>query len=176
MTDRLGGWIQLVSGKPFWPLDPRPEEIEISDIAWALSNLCRYGGHCRRFYSVGEHSVLVSRLVPSEYALWGLLHDATEAYLVDLPKPIKDYMPTYRTAEYQLANCIAIRFDLSWPMPEPVKYADQQIRFAERAALLTPSELEWNVSGEPPDVTVNAWPPVVANSAFHQRFRELTQK
>ena len=79
-TSRNGDWLQTFTGKAFFPLDPRPEEMDIFDIAHALSNLCRYGGHCNKFYSVAEHSVLVSILCRLYYgeqvALQGLLHDA----------------------------------------------------------------------------------------------------
>ena len=81
---RIGDWMQTYTGERFWPLDPRIEDIHIRDISMALGKLCRYGGHTIFFYSVAEHSVLVSEYVPEEYALWGLLHDASEAYLSDI--------------------------------------------------------------------------------------------
>src|ERR1039457_118422 len=87
--DSFDGFIGTFSGLRFWPLDPNPEKILIDDIAHALAHQCRFGGHASRFYSVAEHSVHVSRLCPPEDALWGLLHDASEAYLVDLPRPLK---------------------------------------------------------------------------------------
>jgi hypothetical protein len=65
-----GDWIQTATGRPFWPIDPRPEDIDIEDIAHALSMLCRFGGHCLRFYSVAEHSVLLSQYVAPEHKLW----------------------------------------------------------------------------------------------------------
>ena len=82
---RNGSWLQTYTGIQFWPLDPRPEEIDIQDIAHALSLLCRFNGHCQRFYSVAEHSVHVSTILAPEFGLWGLLHDAAEAYLSDIP-------------------------------------------------------------------------------------------
>lgn len=82
-------WIQTFLGKPFWPLSPRPEDIDIRDIAHALAMTCRFTGHSQKFYSVAEHSVRVSRIVPAQFALHGLLHDASEAYLCDLSRPIK---------------------------------------------------------------------------------------
>jgi len=82
-------YIRCYSGKKFWPLDPRPEDVDIIDIAHALSNQCRFTGHVKDFYSVAEHSLAVSFACPRELALVGLLHDADEAYLVDLAAPVK---------------------------------------------------------------------------------------
>ena len=95
---KLAGWIQTYTGKKFWPLDPRPEDVDIVDIAHALSMQCRFGGHCLRFYSTAEHSVYVSHHCGSA-ALIGLLHDGSEAYLLDMLAPIKEYMPDYKAAE-----------------------------------------------------------------------------
>lgn len=96
MNERKGDWIQTYTGRQFWPLDPKPEEVCIEDIAHALSQQCRYAGHTIRFYSVAQHSVEIALRVPRAAALWGLLHDAAEAYLVDLPRPVKYLMPAYK--------------------------------------------------------------------------------
>jgi hypothetical protein len=80
------GFLGTFSGLRFWPLDPEPEKILIADIAHALAHQCRFGGHASKFYSVSENSVHVSRRCAPEDALWGLLHDASEAYLVELPR------------------------------------------------------------------------------------------
>ncbi len=85
MSDvRRGDWIQVRSGRKFHPLDPRPEDVDINDIAHALSNLCRFTGHCTDFYSVAQHSVIASQIVPPASALAALLHDASEAYMGDI--------------------------------------------------------------------------------------------
>ncbi|MGH3987846.1 MAG: hypothetical protein ACRDTZ_11060 [Pseudonocardiaceae bacterium] len=177
---RRGDWIQLISGEPFWPLDPRPEEIHIEDIAWALSMLCRYGGHVKRFYSVVEHSVQVSHLVPDRYALEGLLHDAAEAYLVDVPRPIKRQIPEYKRIEAGLERCIAECFELTHPMPAEVKEADAGIVASERAQLLALSVREWGDAqsetsgGNRLEVTLPCWKPEEARTAFLQRYEALT--
>lgn len=184
MSERNGDWIQLISGKPFWPLDARPEGVEIEDIAWALSMQCRFAGHVLRRYSVAEHSVMVSRIVWPEYALWGLLHDATEAYLVDVPRPVKRSMPVYREHEDRLARVIAERFGLPWPMPEDVKAADTWILMREKDQLLAEPERPWG-HGQigvcsrymaMPDITLPCWSPDDARDAFLARFDELTQR
>lgn len=183
MTERKGDWIQLISGEPFWPLDARPGEVEPGDIAWSLSMQCRYAGHVRRFYSVAEHSVMVSRLVPPEHALWGLLHDASEAYLVDLPRPVKRNMPDYLAHEDALMMVIAERFGLPWPMPDAVKQVDTGMLHVERRCLLAESRLPWDFSqgGEaahlPPemdDLDLPCWSPAVAYYKFAWRYAELT--
>ena len=122
--------IQTYTGKPFNPLAGENEDcgpIELMDIAHALSNLCRFNGHTKRFYSVGEHSLYVSTLLeyhgPSIQA-WGLLHDAAEAYLGDMVRPIKQRMPEFKAIENRLLQRIAKRFDLAWPIPNVVFDAD----------------------------------------------------
>jgi hypothetical protein len=99
-----GGWMQTFTGRQFFPMDPRPEEVDPTDIAHALSLLCRYNGHVDRFYSVAEHCVHLSYVVPPEHALWALLHDATEAYVGDMISPLKIHMPGYRAAEDRAAK------------------------------------------------------------------------
>ena len=114
MADRKGDWMQTYTGRQFWPLDPRPEEVVIEDIARALSMQCRFAGHCAKFYSVADHSVRVSMLADenSTLALAGLLHDAAEAYVVDVPRPLKRFLPGYKEIEREVARAIEKRFGL----------------------------------------------------------------
>lgn len=168
-----GEWMQTRAGLAYWPLDPKPEEILIDDIAHALGMLCRYGGHCRRFYSVAEHSVLVSKLVPKEHALLGLLHDATEAYLVDIPRPVKRMLPQYQELEEINWRAIAAKFRLPISMPPCIKEADLAVCLAEQKALMTPAPYPWSITGAIPKVDIECLPPAAAASHFLERFYEI---
>lgn len=125
------------TGKWFDVLNPDPDLIDLQDIASALSNLCRYGGHCNCFYSVAEHSILVSRLVRERTdgdhvaSLWALLHDASEAYVVDIPRPVKRQIPQYVAIEDTIQQAVAKKFNLPWPMPDAVHQADHDLLAAE---------------------------------------------
>jgi hypothetical protein len=172
-VSRGSGWIQTYTGKAFWPLDPRPEELDIEDIAHALSHQCRYAGHTSAFYSVAEHSVHISYAVSPENALWGLLHDASEAYLVDIPRPLKPFMPDYKVWEARLMQCIAQRFGLTGEEPVEVKEMDTRILHNERKALMR-TGLEWSLKGEPiPNLVIVGWEPAAAYSEFMIRFIDL---
>lgn len=125
-------WIQTYTGRKFYPLRPRTEDICIEDIAHALAMKCRFSGHCKRFYSVAEHSTLVSRLVAKKLSIdfgdavrWGLLHDAGEAYLPDVPSPIKHRFPYLIECEEYILKTVAVRFGLTWPVPQVVDEADK---------------------------------------------------
>lgn len=110
-------------------LDPRPEQININDIAWALSNLCRFVGHVKSFYSVAQHSILVSEM--SGWSLEGLLHDATEAYLGDISSPLKSVLPEYKKIEANFHRVISQKFDLIPFVPNEVHAADKKIVLEE---------------------------------------------
>ncbi len=177
MTTRKGDWIQTFSGHPYWPMDPRVEDIHVVDIAHALSNLCRYTGHVRTFYSVAEHSVWVSMLVPPEHAFCALLHDAPEAYVNDLARPLKYQLPEYRATEQLNWLVIAERFGLPKEQPECIHEADQMMLRAERRQLMAPCPKDWSVgAGETPNVSALGMLPQNAESAFMRRFHDLMPK
>lgn len=165
MTDR-GDWIQTSLGGQFWPIDPRADEIDPEDVAHALSLLCRFGGHCLRFYSVAEHSVLLSRAVAPENRLWALLHDATEAYLVDVPRPLKPFLVGYREAEDKIAVAVCERFGLPLQMPAEVKAADTRILTDERHQNMAPAPKPWSTDTEPLGVKLQFWSPQQAKREF----------
>lgn len=172
-----GDWMQTFTGRKFYPMDPQPEDIDPLDIAHALSMVCRYGGHVNRFYSVAEHSVLLSHVVTPENALWALLHDAAEAYMGDMVRALKQEMPQYRLAENGVMFAIVKRFGLAsdpiW-MPAEIKEADHRILLDERNALMTPSGHPWFVDQkEPLGVPIHAWSPPIAERMFMARLLEL---
>lgn len=177
-----GDWIQTFSGGKFYPLDPRPDQVKIEDIAHALSNLCRFAGHVREFYSVAQHSVLVSHFCKPEFALWGLLHDAPEAYICDLPRPVKYHseLAAYKIVEKRLEEAIVKHFGLSpsWE-PNDIKWTDRRLLFTERRDLLP--ELPWDsdgwamgLEGKAFPFKIVPWAPKYAEELFLLRFKELT--
>jgi hypothetical protein len=133
----MSNWIVTHSGRRVDPLAMRPEDIDIQDIAHALSLLNRFTGHTTRPYSVAEHSVRVSWLCRPENALWGLLHDASEAYLADIARPVKrrEEFAAYREAEGRLMLGVCQKFRLPPDEPEEVKWADGVMCAAERRDL-----------------------------------------
>lgn len=174
--ERLGDWIQTYTGRQFWPLDPRPEEIFIEDIAHALSMLCRYGGHCEWFYPVGQHSVYVMHQLPPEYQLWGLMHDAAEAYLVDVPRPVKVHLYEYKVIEQRLEKAIAQRFGFpeDFATHKIVKDADNSVLLAEKMRLMKQPPKEWeDVGVEPARVTPSYWGSDAVKKSFLHYFHAL---
>lgn len=155
-------------GIQFWPLDPRAEDILIEDIAHSLALQCRFAGHCCFHYSVAQHSVIVSKNVETQAAIWGLLHDAAEAYLVDLPRPIKRYSKlgdAYREVEDNLMECIVKRFNLG-PMPASVKIADDRCLMTEKRDVMPGSNKPWIETAEPYEEKIVRMTPECAEYEF----------
>lgn len=139
-------WLQTRSARAFDFARPSPDEIEIEDIAHALGHTCRFLGHSRAFYSVGEHSVHVAALLmPAgrHLARWGLLHDAHEAYVGDVPSPLKRLLPEYRRLEHIAGSAVRLKFGLVGPVLKPVKAVDAMILQFEAAALCEPPPRPW---------------------------------
>ena len=120
-----------------------PNEIYLRDIAWSLAQINRFNGHAKFPYSVGLHSILVSRIVPAKYALCGLMHDATEAYLGDVASPLKRELPAYKTLEFECWRRIASKFKLPEIMPDEVHRADKQALALERRILVPQDRSRW---------------------------------
>jgi hypothetical protein len=173
---RKGDWIQTYTGVQFWPLDPRADEIQIEDIAHALSMQCRFSGHCLRFYSVAEHCVLLSRHVPRGDALWALLHDASEAYLVDIPRPIKPALGIYRELEASLMLRVCERFGISPEMPTSVHEADRAILTDEMRQNMSAAPAPWSTETSPLGVKLRYWSPARAEEEFLEEFTVLSAR
>lgn len=170
-----GAWITTFSGRRFYVLDPRPQDVCIEDIAHALALQCRFTGHIRKFYSVAQHCVLVSRFCPQEFALWGLLHDASEAYIGDMSAPLKHTpeMSRFRTTEQHIMLAIAEHFGLGLVEPPAVKQVDRRLCLTEARDLLG-STKDWQDASEPYAEAIVPWTPAFAERAFLCRFQELT--
>jgi hypothetical protein len=188
--ERDASWIITSTGRKFWPLDPRPDDICIEDIAHGLSMCCRYAGQCPKFYSVAEHSVYVAEWMldgRSRRALVGLLHDASEAYLGDMTRPVKRRMPEYQAAEKRLQRCIHERFGLLDIAENPelvgqVKHYDDAMLITERLQFFKPEThpgaavdfSRWQTQGErlQQDIACLDWK--AAKKLFLKSFAELS--
>lgn len=172
-----GEFMQTFSGEPFYPLSATEDDIQIVDIAHALGMVCRYAGHVRKFYSVAEHCVLLSHTVDPEHALWALLHDAAEAYVGDMVRPLKHHMPAYQAAEDRLIEVISTKFGLPGEMPRQVHEHDTRIVLDEKEQLMAPSREPWGLleGFTPLGVTIAAWDPHKAGEEYLARFHSLTE-
>lgn len=147
--------IRTHSGKDIDVFDANPDDIVIEDIAHALSRKCRFGGHVKDFYSVADHCTRVATYLWRKYpdrdelALWGLLHDAAEAYLCDMPAPVKRQMPEFKKIENRLLEVIVVKFGLSWPEPPEVKEADMALLATEARDCLPSVWPDWDVYWKP---------------------------
>lgn len=168
-------WIQTYSGRRFNPTSPNPDAIVIQDIAHALSMQCRFSGHSKKFYSVAQHSVYVSHICNEEDALWGLLHDASEAYLVDVPRPLKlsGLIQGYIEAEVRMQEAVCVRFGLPLKEPPSVKKADTKLLSTEARDLMSPLHSDWVQPVSPLPFVIESWSPQKAKDMFMQRFYEL---
>ena len=176
-----GPYLQTVSGRWVNPFDPDPDQLNAGDIARALANQCRFGGHSRVFYSVAQHSVIVSEQVEqrggdAEDAFAALMHDATEAYLGDMPHPLKHRSPlgaAFKVAEDRLEEAIRGRFGIKADVPE-IKRVDRALLATERRAF-SAEDWPWpELEGvEPLELELRAWSPDDAARAFARRYAVL---
>lgn len=166
-------WIQTYTGRQFEPRSPAPDDFDIRDVAHSLSLLCRFNGHCRQFYSVADHSVRVSDICPPGARLWGLLHDLGEAYIGDLPRPIKGLFPLFVEIEDSLLQRAAGAFGLSWPMPPDVRVADDILLATEARDLMVDPPASWGLTQQPLPQRIEPLSPGEAEQLFLARFEQL---
>lgn len=177
--ERMKSNVHTYTGRLVDPLDMHPEDIDVDDIAHALANQCRFQGHTSSFYSVAQHSVIVSKVVPPEFAWDGLFHDAAEAYLQDMAKPLKNH-PTlgqaYRGAEVRIERVIGDALDVQFPFPEPVKEADIVVLVTEARDLMHGTK-SWTYYHDivPLKTTIAAWSPRRAKREFLARYEKLKE-
>jgi len=184
------GWIQTFTGGKFWPLEPHAEDVRIEDVAHALAYQCRYAGHARIFYSVAEHCCLLADYVLRinyythhqdtldglRDALTVLLHDAAEAYLPDLARPLKYRMPEWREADARLEAVVVPALGGEYPLPPWVKLLDARILRDERPVVMRETGDSWQIDDlEPLGVWVRGISPHEAEQWFLDLYAELTR-
>lgn len=165
--------IAIFNGDFFDFEKPEIHDFDIDVIAHSLSNLCRFTGHTIRHYSVAEHSVLVSRLVPPELAFDGLMHDAAEAYLGDVSSPLKAMLPEYKKIEKRVEAALAEFYGLRFPLPIEVKHADKQLYRQELSQVTNGQDNLWFTDLPDANVLVAGMQAKDAKKAFLNRFKEL---
>jgi len=177
-ADRGTDCIMTFTGRSFFPLDPRPEDISIDDIGHALSLQCRFAGHTTTFYSIAEHCYHLSLFVPPEDALWALLHDASETWIHDISRPVKNLLgEPYKRIENNIMQAVCTKFHLPFEMPASVKEMDNRILGDERDTLMQPSDnFPWPDTGKRIGVRIQCFPPEAAYKHFMRRFNELITK
>jgi len=172
-----GNWIQTCTGKTIDFENPRTDQINIIDIAHGLSNVCRFTGQCMEFYSVAQHSLFVMNQVPDEFKLQALLHDATEAYMSDIPSPLKRLCPNYKHYELVLWAAIAKKFKLSCEMHESIKEADRRMLATERKFVFNDNMLWGSVDAvEPYELNIEPWDQKYSEMLFLEAFYAIIQR
>ena len=178
------GYKETYTGIAFVFAAPTVEMVEIEDIAHALSMVCRYTGHCQRFYSVAEHSAILTRwardnipqTIDKKDLLTVLLHDAAEAYIADVARPVKAILSQYRELESRIERVIAEKFGTIYPFPDWIKDIDTRILVDERAQLMRPTKNTWGIDGiQPLNVTITGVTPKIAKGEFLALFNSLTK-
>lgn len=170
----MSHYINTYSGRHFNYDDPR--DFDIRDIAQGLSNICRFTGQLDRFYSVAQHSVLVSQNVPPHLALEALMHDGHEAYLGDVNSPLKSMLPDYQSLERRIEVALRIQWGLAPSMSRAVKRADLMLLATERRDFGFDDGTTWPVLDGIPELVDQIEPlaPAAAHALFMTRYHQLT--
>lgn len=175
-TSERGDWSQSFTGVKFYPLNPHIEDINITDIAHALSLTCRYGGHCKFHYSVAQHSVLCASVAEPADRFAALMHDASEAYLSDIIRPFKHKLPEYQEAEARMMKIIAEKYGFEYPMSSRIKEIDNRMLLTEKLQLMKTSDL-WSVEKNfhpYKNVVIEPMHPLEAEKIFIETFLDIT--
>ena len=185
MSYRETGWIQTFTGRKVFPLDPRPEDIDIVDVAHHLAAEPRFSGATRSPYSVAQHSVYVCQETPEPYKMEGLLHDFSEYILRDIPRPLKEYLRKngirfYDKAEERVEMVGAMRFGLTFPWPDVVKKADIKVLVTESRDLFDYLQPDWKYQVkngyEAMEERIVPWDAETAERVFLDTYMSLLEK
>lgn len=172
-------WAQASTGNTFFPDEPITSSIDLHDIGYALSRICRYNGHIRpdwpeAAYSVAQHSLIVydyvcSKTIDRRVRRAALLHDACEAYVGDIIRPMKPFLPEHKVIERRWARAIELRFDTTLlPMPDLVREADQRVMLDEKRDVMAPNSPRWDLEDhyEPLGVSIEPMPMLLIRARF----------
>jgi 5'-deoxynucleotidase YfbR-like HD superfamily hydrolase len=162
LSDTPKGCIRTNSGLYINVFDPKPDAICIEDIAHALAAIPRFAGHLDKHYSVAQHSLMAAQLASPKNRKALLLHDATEAYMLDMPTPIKAQLPEYKTAEDHLMVVIAEKFGIQYPFDKEIKEIDKYL-----------VELEWDKMVRNPDKSFKCLTAIQAKKEFLRVYHEI---
>jgi hypothetical protein len=179
-SDPKGAWTQTSTGKKFYFVNTPLESIDVIDIAHSLSNICRWMGHCSEFYSVAQHSVLLSLIAPAPMKMFALFHDAHEAYLGDLARPLKRLTSLgeeYTRLADPLQRTIEKRFNITPPENmDEFHLLDSRMCVTEAAHFMEndfSNEAGWMMQGAPFEISIYPWTPTNAKNAFLKRYADL---
>lgn len=172
-------WIGLLSGAQMNYNAPEDSDVTLDDLASALSNICRFSGHLPCFYSVAQHLVNTSRIVPPELAFDALMHDTAEAFTNDLPTPLKWTLPVFKVLEEKIEAAMADKFGFNYPYPPEVKVADTEMLLLEKTYVKLDAQVWPMYDGIPFEhqkdkVDLKGWTPSRAKREFLKRYHELT--